>query len=290
MGAQMKAENVIFRRPLSVAMLVIMLAVGSLLSPATADYAINVYHGNTADGGNVTEHVRGTTGSDYEVLNITVKFKNGSHIYATRPSDQNDTILLCAAGFEIGLCFGLNDNSYITNCVSIASQSGLATNFSCNSHRDYPGGKPPGVIPGIDTTKYTTDGVSFFSFSQELAPWYSPVQEDRYRFNSTSLVRNASNAIALNATQLELQNQIKDAFTTSWSAVSFLSFGVLAHGPRALYVTDGNGGGANLTDSAGVPLDTTSAPSKGSTAAIGACDSTVSLLLLILIALASLHA
>ena len=267
-------------------MLVILLALGCfLLSPVTAEDGVNVYYGKCAEGGSVTEHVRRTSGGDYEVLNITVAFTDGTEIYATRPSERMQTILLCAGGNDISFCphvkgaFGFDTKS----CVSIDSQTGLVTNFTCNSHQDYSGGEPPGVSPGMDITEFTTDGVSFAVAAMELAPWSNVAWEDRYRFNGTSLITNNSQVIELNATQLQIQNRIKDAFVRSWSAVSFVSSGVLEHGPRGLHVTDGNGGSANLTDAAGVMLDTTSAPTKGNAAVTGVPALTVTLLLLLLL-------
>ena len=277
---------------------IILVALGVFLTsdPASAEHMVKVYRGKRAGGGSVTERILVISGDDYEVLNITVEFKNGSTLSATRSLDLNDSILLCATGRPMSFYPHIIDSitynsmmrsAYAINCVIIDPQTGLASNFSCQSHSELPGGtggKPPGVAE-TDTTDCTTDGVTFSLVESELSPWAYGTWMDSYHFNGTSLVKNSSYAITLNAKQLRIQHGIRGAFTKSWSAVSFLSSGVLEHGPRGLYVTDGKGGSANLTDAAGVPLDALGlanpAQSKGSFAVISSPTFVNALVLLV---------
>ena len=267
--------------PLSVAVLTIMLSLSFLLHSAYGTDDINVYRGKTAEGGIVAERVRSTSGNNYEVLNITVVFTNGSKIYATQSFDQSNAILLCSTGHPIASFPYMIFFSSATNCFSIDPQSGLATNFTWNLHYEFAGGKPPGILPGMDTTVFTTDGITFPVIAQEMTPSSFRVDEYSYRFNGTSLVKNNSDVVSLNATQVQVQNSIREAFTNSWSAVSFLSSGVLEHGPRGLYVTDGEGGSANLTDAAGVRFDPNPAPHKNSLAQIQVHPFVVAVVLLL---------
>ena len=269
----------VFPTPLSVAVqvsIVVVLAV--LLSPTSAEHVMKVYSGKRAGGGSVTERVLSTGGDDYEVLNITVEFKNGSAIYATRTFDLKDTISLC-------FYQRIRSNADATNCFSIDSQTGRATSFTRHSFEDWIPMKDPSATLGMERIENTTDGINFIVVEETLGPYFFDSWMYSYRFNGTSLVRNSSYATTLDSKQLKAQNQIKRAFTKGWSAVSFLTSGVLAHGPRGLYVTDGKGGSANLTDAAGVPLNLVGppslAPSKGSSAEGSGHTLALALLLLI---------
>ena len=264
----------IFPKPQSVAVLVIVVfALADLLTPGRAEHVMKVYRGRSAGGGSVTELVLITSDNDYEVLNITVSFTNGSTIYATRTFSMDDTITLCAE--NVG-SYGWTSEA---TCFSMNSQTGLATYYTKHLFYDWNHQKGASTSAGKDSTENTTDGIHFKVVEKEVAPWAYGSGTYQYHFNGTTLVWNSSYAIKLDSEQLRIQNGIKDAFTKSWSAVSFLSSGVLEHGPRGLYVTDGKGGSANLTDTAGVPLDTTSAPSKGSFTKIAIDNCSVILLL-----------